>query len=147
MLTLLVSHISGIVLLVCVCMCVHVHVCSVEEKDTISFLILYKLQCHYKTHNPLLTKHGITGTTFHHQQHTKSTHTRTEHTLGLCYRVQHTMTLIVHVPKIRNLVMYKQCSDVLLPRAHAQGGKVIGRVVVVVVVVSRNIVISGGLGT
>ena len=40
----------------------------------------------------------------------------------------------------------------LLPRAHAQGGKVIGRVVVgvvvvVVVVVSRKIAISRGLGT
>ena len=38
----------------------------------------------------------------------------------------------------------------LLPRAHAQGGKVIGRVVVVVVVVvvvSKKIAISGGLGT
>ena len=38
----------------------------------------------------------------------------------------------------------------LLPRAHAQGGKVIGRVVVVVVVVvvvSTKIAISRGLGT
>ena len=37
----------------------------------------------------------------------------------------------------------------LLPRAHAQGGKIIGRVVVVVVVVvvRRKIAISGGLGT
>ena len=35
----------------------------------------------------------------------------------------------------------------LLPRAHAQGGKVIGRVVVVVVIVSTKIAISRGLGT
>ena len=46
------------------------------------------------------------------------------------------------------LALIRSC--VSLPRAHAQGGKVIGRVVVVVVVVvivSRKIAISGGLGT
>ena len=35
---------------------------------------------------------------------------------------------------------------VSLPCAHAEGGKVIGRVIIVVVVVSRKIAISQGLG-
>ena len=45
---------------------------------------------------------------------------------------------------------FSDCKKEYLPRAHAQGGKVIGRVVVivvVVVVVSRKIAISRGLAT
>ena len=51
--------------------------------------------------------------------------------------------------RLRNVcagyVLYRAL--VLLPRAHAQGGKVIGRVVIVVVVVSTKIAISRGMGT
>ena len=45
-------------------------------------------------------------------------------------------------PNIKTLILV-----ILLPRAHAQGGKVIGRVVVVVVVVSTKIVISRDIAT
>ena len=46
---------------------------------------------------------------------------------------------------LRSLTPLSLCC-ILLPRTHAQGGKVIGRVIVVVVVVSTKIAISRDIG-